>query len=103
MMMEEEEKHNIKITLAGKEYEYKLPPSLEGEVRKAADSINARVETLMKRYANLSVQDALSTSILEYVVSGNIAASKRIDDTSEIMGELDAMNGQLEEYLGKKE
>ena len=92
-------KQNIKIKIAGDEYQLTVEPDLEEGIRAAADRINENVDYLLDHYANVSPKQVLGIVLLREEVKLIELQRKNAGEAGEMDRELDALNAELDEYL----
>ena len=92
-------KQNIKIKIAGDEYQLTVEPDLEEGIRAAADRINENVDCLLDHYGNVSPKQVLGIVLLREEVKLIELQRKNAGEAGEMDRELDALNAELDEYL----
>ena len=92
-----EEQQQIKIGIADRVYPFKINPSDEEKIRLAVKMINERVAYYKQKYANRDSQDALSMSLLQFVMKW--IKVEQDQDLNGLLNELKLLDNQLEEYI----
>ena len=92
-------KQNIKIKIAGDEYQLAVDPDLEEGIRAAADRINENVNYLMDRYGNVSLKQVLGIVLLREEVKLIELQRRNAGEAGAMERELEALNAELDEYL----
>ncbi len=92
-------KQNIKIKIAGDEYQLAVDPDLEEGIRAAADRINENVDYLLDHYGNVSPKQVLGIVLLREEVKLIELQRKNAGEAGEMDRELEALNAELDEYL----
>ena len=91
-------KQNIKIKIAGDEYQLAVDPDLEEGIRAAADRINENVDYLLDHYGNVSPKQVLGIVLLREEVK-LIELQKRNDS---LMGGCIVPKDDAEEANGEE-
>ncbi len=92
-----EEQQQIKIGIADRVYPFRINPSEEENIRRAVKMINERVAYYKQKYANRDSQDALSMSLLQFVMKW--IKVEQDQDLNGLLNELKLLDNQLEEYI----
>ncbi len=97
--------HKITIKIWEREFNFEVDtekePLLEESLRRAADTINDKIRTMVLEY-NVDIQDILSFMLLTRIKDDIL---KRSDDNSEVgklNRELEILDRELEEYLASR-
>lgn len=64
------EEHKIKVIIANRVYRWTMSEHDEGVIRKAAQSVNAKIASLSKRYPQISPIDILTIVALNESIEG---------------------------------
>ncbi len=94
----EDNRHRITINIAGTDTHFSnITPEEEGYMRMAAKMITHKVEEYKGKFANLSVQDALSVTSLVFVTQ--LIKERRNNDVGDLEQRITELNNSLDEYI----
>ncbi|WP_047447851.1 cell division protein ZapA [Alistipes sp. ZOR0009] len=96
-----EDKLSIRVNVADRYYPLKIERSDEEKIRKAAKMINERVTQYQQRYADKDVQDFMAMAALQFVIK-MLDTEYKLDD-SPLLGDLEKLDREIDDYLSKVE
>ena len=96
-----EDKLSIRVNVADRYYPLKIDRSDEEKIRKAAKMINERVTQYQQRYADKDVQDFMAMAALQFVIK-MLDTEYKLDD-SPLLGDLEKLDREIDDYLSKVE
>jgi len=94
-----EEKLSIRVNVADRYYPLKIDRKDEETIRRAARLINDKVLQYKKKYIDKDIQDFLAMAALQFVT--RIINLEEDQDSSGLVGEVDELVRELDEYIRK--
>ncbi len=94
-----EEKLSIRVNVADRYYPLKIDRKDEETIRRAARLINDKVLQYKKKYIDKDIQDFLAMAALQFVT--RIINLEENQDSSGLVGEVDELVKELDEYIRK--
>ncbi len=95
------DKFLIKINVAGRFYPLTIKRDREEIVRKAAKTINERIQQYQQGYKDKDIQDFLAMASLQFVVK--VLEHEAKTDVSPVLKELEALEQELNEFIKEEE
>ncbi|OJV18235.1 MAG: hypothetical protein BGO30_04620 [Bacteroidetes bacterium 41-46] len=91
------EQQSIQICIADRYYPLKISLQDEEKIRTAVKIINEKVDLYRKRYTNRDIQDALSITLLQFVI--RLIEAEQREESSHIVDEIQNISNLLDEYI----
>ena len=91
------DQQSIQISIADRYYPLKVSLQDEEKIRAAVKIINDKVDLYRKRFANRDIQDALSITLLQFVI--RLIEAEQREESSRIVVEIQNISNLLDEYI----
>jgi cell division protein ZapA len=91
------ELQSIQISIADRYYPLKIALQDEEKIRAAVKIINEKVDLYRKRFTSRDIQDALSITLLQFVI--RLIEAEQKEESSHIVEEIQNISNLLDEYI----
>ncbi|MDD2491769.1 MAG: cell division protein ZapA [Bacteroidales bacterium] len=91
------ELQSIQISIADRYYPLKIALQDEEKIRSAVKIINEKVDLYRKRFTNRDIQDALSITLLQFVI--RLIEAEQREESTHIVEEIQNISNLLDEYI----
>ncbi len=91
------ELQSIQISIADRYYPLKIALQDEEKIRAAVKIINEKVDLYRKRFTSRDIQDALSITLLQFVI--RLIEAEQREESSHIVEEIQNISNLLDEYI----
>ena len=91
------DQQSIQISIADRYYPLKVSLQDEEKIRAVVKIINDKVDLYRKRFTNRDIQDALSITLLQFVI--RLIEAEQREESSRIVEEIQNISNLLDEYI----